>query len=250
MKIDVVLTPHDVKLPKPSATCVVVDVLRASSSIITALQNGCAAIYPITEPPEAFPLADGTDILACGERGGVKIPGYHLGNSPAEFSREAVSGKRLVMCTTNGTRAIRAGAAHGRAFIGCFLNATAVASRLMQVGQDITIICAGRKKSFSIEDTLCAGMIVSELDGEMTDAAVASATIFEAYHDRIGEILQESEHGRFLQRIGFADDIGYCSRVAIFDIVPEVFPSDEPAPHDVVIRSAFDRESFHGGSND
>jgi 2-phosphosulfolactate phosphatase len=250
METDVALTPYDLERREPSGLSVVIDVLRASSTIVTALQNGCEAMYPVSEPSEAFPLADGTAILSCGERKGVKIRGYHIGNSPAEFSKEAVSGKRLVMCTTNGTRAIRAAAGYGRTFIGCFLNAPAVASRLTEVGEDVTIICAGREGSFSIEDALCAGMIISELDGEMTDAAVASATMYEAYQDRIGEVLEESEHGRFLQRIGFADDIVYCSRAGVADIVPEVFPSGKPAPHDLIIRTAPIRETAHGGSND
>lgn len=247
MRIDVFFTPYDAKRRKPSGVCVVVDVLRASSSITTALLNGCAGIYPIEEPSEAFPFADGSEVLACGERKGVKIPGYHLGNSPREFSREVVGGKRLVMCTTNGTRAVRSGAAYRRAFIGCFLNARAVASRLAGQSDDVTILCAGREGGFSIEDALCAGMILSELEGEMTDAAVASAAVSDEYRDRIEEILLESEHGRFLQRIGFGDDISYCARVGTVDVVPEVVQSGKPAPHGLIIKRMIDNVNSQRG---
>jgi len=230
--------------------CVVVDVLRATSSMTTALWNGCTGIYPVIEPSEAFSLADGAEVLACGERNGVRIPGYHLGNSPAEFRMESVGGKRLVMCTTNGTRAVRAAAAYRRIFIGCFLNAPAVASLLAGEGDDVTILCAGREGDFSMEDTLCAGMILSELEGEMSDAAVASVSIFEQYQDRIAEVLLESEHGRFLQRIGFAADIDYCARAAVTDIVPEVLASKEPPPHDLIIKARVDADTFGEGRND
>ncbi len=250
MKLDVAFTPDEVGRRESSGVCVVVDVLRASSSIVTAFWNGCAGIYPVMEPSEAFPLADGREILACGESNGVKIAGYHLGNSPQEFSRETVAGKRLVMCTTNGTKAVRAGGAFRRTFIGCFLNAPAVASGLRKMGEDVIIVCAGREGHFSIEDSLCAGTILSELEGEMSDAAVACATLMEQYQERTAEVLLESQHGRFLQRIGFAEDIAYCSRVGVTEVVPEVFPSEEPAPYELVIKGAADAKNLREGKND
>ncbi len=250
MKIDVAFTPFEIRRRRASGLCVVVDVLRASSSIVTALSNGCAGIYPVSEPSEAFPLADGVKVLACGERNGVRIPDYHLGNSPAEFSRRAVAGKRLVMCTTNGTKAIR-GAEHYRGiFIGCFLNAPAVASRLAREPDDVTIICSGQEGDFSMEDTLCAGMILSDLKGEMSDAAVASVSLFEQYRDRIAEVVLESEHGRFLQRIGFGADIDYCARAGATSIVPEVVASAEPPPRDLFIKATLQADNFGEGRND
>ncbi len=250
MRIDVAFTPRDLESRGPWHTFVIVDVLRASSSIVTAFENGCIAIHPIGEPSDAFPLANGSDILACGERCGVKIQGYDLGNSPAEFNEEAVGGKRLAMCTTNGTTAIRAARDLGRIFIGCFLNAPAVASCLRTAGQDLMIVCAGREGGFSIEDTLCAGAMISGLHGEMTDAALASIAIYDAYQGRIQKTLQDSEHGRFLQRIGFAEDVVYCSRVGTSDIVPRVYSSGQPPPHDLVIRPTVLEESLYGGSDD
>jgi 2-phosphosulfolactate phosphatase len=248
--MDVAFTPSDAGRRKTSGVCVVVDVLRATSSIVTALSNGCGGIYPVRDSSEAFPFSDGTDVLACGERNGVRIPGYHLGNSPAEFSRQAVEGKRLVMCTTNGTRAIRAAAAYRRLFIGSFLNAPAVASRLAREEDDVTILCAGGERKFCIEDTLCAGMILSELEGKMSDAAVASVSLFEQYHDRLAEVLEESEHGRFLERIGFAADIAYCARAGILNIVPEVLRSGEAPPHDLVVQAAVEANTLREKRND
>jgi len=247
MRIDVAFTPDELRRRQASGVCVIVDVLRASSSIATALSNGCTGIYPVKEPSDAFPIADGAGVLACGERGGVKISGYHLGNSPAEFSRQAVRGKRLVLCTTNGTGAIRAATGYYPVFIGCFLNAPAVAARLAREENSMTIVCAGREGSFSIEDTLCAGMILSELEGEMSDAAVAAVSIFEQYQDRVGEVLLESEHGRFLQQIGFAEDVAYCARAGVMDVVPEVCASKEPPPHDLIIKATLDPENLAEG---
>jgi len=250
MVMDVVFIPEEIKGRKASGVCVVVDVLRASSSIVTALANGCPGIHPVAEPSEAFPMANGSDILACGERDGVRIPGYHLGNSPAEFTREAVGGKRLVMCTTNGTRAVRAASGYRRIFIGSFLNAAAVASLLSRLRDDATIICAGQEGIFSIEDALCAGMILSEMKGEMTDAAAASVSIFDRNRDRIGEVLLNSQHGRFLRQIGFAPDVAYCARVGIAEIVPEVSPSGMPPPHDLIIRAKADANDSGKRCND
>jgi 2-phosphosulfolactate phosphatase len=237
MRIDVAFLPEELRVASASGVCVAVDVLRATSSIATAIANGCSGIYPVTEPSQAFPFADGETALACGERKGERISGYHLGNSPSEFTQQAVQGKQLVMCTTNGTRAIRAGASFRRTAIGCLLNAPAVVSALEEESDDVTIVCAGREGHFSIEDTLCAGMILSELDGDMSDAAVAAVSIFHQYQDRVEEILLESEHGRYLQQIGFAKDIEYCARVGIVNCVPEVFVSGKPPPYDLTIKT-------------
>ncbi len=225
----------------------IVDVLRASSSIVTALANGCAGIYPIAELSDAFLFANGVDILACGERNGVRIPGYHLGNSPAEFTKQAVAGKRLVMCTTNGTRAIRAGAGFRRAFVGCFLNAPAVSSLVEKESADVTVICAGREGQFSLEDTLSAGMILSELDGQRSDTAVASAALFKACRERLEQSLLESQHGSFLRQIGFAEDVRYCAATGISNVIPEVFPSGEAVPYDLVIKPV-NRKALAEGS--
>ncbi len=236
MRIHVAFTPDEMDDQARSGACVVVDVLRATSSMVTAMSNGCSGIHPVVEPSQAFPLADGRSVLACGERQGVKIAGYHMGNSPLEFAGQAVEGKRLVMCTTNGTRAIRAAWGFRRMLIGSFLNGPTLAHRLREEGEGITIVCAGREGSFSLEDTLCAGMLLSDVEGEMSDGAVAAATLFEKYQDRLEEVLLESEHGRFLRGIGFEEDVQYCARVGITESVPEVSRSGEAPPYDLFIK--------------
>lgn len=240
MKIDVVFTPSDVEPGRKSGVCVVVDVLRATSSMVTALENGSLGIYPVTETAEALSLANGTDVLACGERNGVRLPGFHLGNSPREFTRQVVAGRRLAMSTTNGTAAIRAAMPFHRTFVGCFLNAPAVSSHLAESGQDVTILCAGREGAFSIEDTLCAGMIISGINGDMTDIARASRVMFEALQHDIERTLAESQHGRFLREIGFAEDISHCARVGTANLIPEVFSTGEAPPRDLIIKRTVD----------
>lgn len=247
MKIDVVFTPSDVKTGSEGGFYVVVDVLRASSSMVTALGNGSLGIYPVMETAEALSLADGMEVLACGERNGVRLSGFHLGNSPREFTRQAVAGRELAMSTTNGTTAIRAAMAFGRTFVGCFLNAPVISSFLAESGQDITILCAGREGAFSIEDTLCAGMIVSRLGEDMTDTARASSATFEALQQDIERMLVESQHGRFLRQIGFGEDITFCARVGSADVIAEVFSTGESPPRDLIIKQVLDPQRLKRG---
>lgn len=238
MKSDVVFTPSGITPADKGGICVVVDILRASSSMVTALENGSSGIYPVTEPAEALSLANGTDVLACGERNGARLPGFHLGNSPREFTRHAVAGRYLAMSTTNGTAAIRAAMRFHRTLVGCFLNAPAISSFLAESGLDVTIVCAGREGLFSIEDTLCAGMIMSAAHGDMSDTARASWAMFEALEDDLERILAESQHGRFLREIGFAEDISFCSRAGTTNVIPEVFPTGEAPPRDLIVKRA------------
>lgn len=238
MKIDVAFTPSGVTPAGKGRLCVVVDILRASSSMVTALENGSSGIYPVMETVEALSLTNGTDVLACGERNGVRLPGFHLGNSPREFTKQAVSGRYLAMSTTNGTAAIRAAMAFHRIFVGCFFNAPAISSFLAESGQDVTIVCAGREGVFSIEDALCAGMIASRLSGDMSDTASACRAMFEALQNDLERILAESQHGRFLREIGFAEDIPFCARLGTTTLIPEVFPTGEAPPRDLIVTRA------------
>jgi 2-phosphosulfolactate phosphatase len=247
MRIDVAYTPADARSLRPSGRCVVVDVLRATSSIVTAAANGCAGVVPVSDPADALSLADGARVLACGERNGVKIPGFHLGNSPREFDRDVVAGSQLVMCTTNGTKAIRAAEDYSEVLVGCMLNAPAVSERLAQGAENVTILCSGREGNFSLEDALCAGLLVSDLDGELSDAAVAAVSLYEACQDRVEEVLLDGEHGRFLQKIGFGDDISYCARIGTTGVIPKVLRSGQDAPYDLIIKAEENSEAFPGG---
>jgi len=210
------LDPADVQ----NRTVVVVDVLRATSTIVEALANGARAIYPTTGTEEAIKLISSLgrdDTLLCGERRGLKIEGYDLGNSPAEFTREKVDGKRIVMNTTNGTQALVAVAGADRVFTGSFMNLSAVAKAVAGT-DDLTVVCAGRGGRFSLDDAVCAGAILARLgtewanDSDTSDAARVALQL--ATHATVdAAFLAETAGGRNLVEIGMEADLELCATV-------------------------------------
>jgi len=175
------------------ATAVVIDVIRATSTMVEALANGARAIYPTVSTEEAIRLANTLgreDTLLCGERKGLKVEGFDLGNSPREYENETVDGKRLVMSTTNGTRAFVAAQGANRALAGSFLNLGAVVDQLRtgDVGE-LVLVCAGKEDHFALDDALCAGLILDELLGgtegdhgaDMNDASRVALALTEQF---------------------------------------------------------------------
>ncbi|MGH7482532.1 MAG: 2-phosphosulfolactate phosphatase, partial [Longimicrobiales bacterium] len=162
MKIHVCLTPAEVAAADVNGAAVaVIDVLRATSTIVEALANGAKAVLPVATPEEATSLLqrlDSEDVLRCGERRGARIEGFDLGNSPQEFTADRVGGKLLAMTTTNGTPALLAAAGARRVVVASFLNLRAVTDAL--AGEErVVLLCAGREGSFALEDGLCAGTL-------------------------------------------------------------------------------------------
>src|SRR5207253_7702905 len=160
-------TPAKVKATDLTGrVAVVIDVLRATSTMIEALANGARTIFPVATIDEAVRLGqnlDRTATLLCGERKSVRIEGFDLGNSPFEFTDDAVAGKALVMSTTNGTRAVLCAADARRALVASLLNLDAVAQAVAEDGDDVAIICAGREQRFALEDAVCAGLIAERV---------------------------------------------------------------------------------------
>ncbi|MBE3588703.1 MAG: 2-phosphosulfolactate phosphatase [Thermoanaerobacteraceae bacterium] len=249
-KIDVVPVAQSIN-PEDLAgrTAVVFDVLRATSTIVTALAHGCRAVAPVVEVQQARQMAavlegEGIPVLLAGERGGRKVDGFPHGNSPLEFPPEVAAGKTLVLTTSNGTRALAAAARGARAvLVGSLLNARAVAGELLRLGQDITLVCAGSEGRFSLEDTLAAGMVVQELvelisgnrpeEGplqllplDLSDLAVTALHLARAYRDNLRAAFDHSRHGRRLAAMGLADDLDWCARLNAFPVVPEVKPGE------------------------
>jgi len=175
MRIDTYFTSGEVDPSALSeAAVVVIDVLRATTTVVEALANGARGIYPTASTEEAVKLAHSLgreDTLLCGERRGEKVEGFDLGNSPREFTREAVEGRRLVMSTTNGTRAFLA-AHEGRRLLACaFTNLSAVASDVKSEPK-LVVICAGREDQFSLDDALCAGRLIRAVTNGVEDEVV------------------------------------------------------------------------------
>lgn len=227
MRIDIALLPTGVnEFDLSDTVCIVLDIFRATTSIVTAFANGCAGITPVLSTEDASIAASQIGpVLLAGERQSITIEGYDLGNSPYEFSQDRVQDQQIVMTTTNGTIAIKAteGACH--TLIGSFLNATAVCQQGKGYGKDILIVCAGTDGLFSLEDALCAGLLVQLLtvDGEplLTDAARGALLMYTQAKDKLVEIGVSSHNGKRLFDLNRMDDVVYCLQTDILDRVPE-----------------------------
>lgn len=209
-------------------TVVVIDVLRACSSMVTALINGAKGIIPVEDMAAASKIAANLDpksVLLCGEKDGRKIDGYQLGNSPMEYSKGVVDGKTLIMNTTNGTKAVARAALARKIVVGCFLNAAAVVAELEKVDGDIIIICAGWKSRLSLEDMLCAGHIIDRLCGgvlpdDASDGSKLAHVLYQKYASDIEAAVSQSNHANRLKDIAHPNDISYCSQLDRITIVP------------------------------
>lgn len=231
MKIDVILCPVTVdELYFTNKTTVVIDVLRASSVITTALQNGAKEIIPVANVEFAVKISGGMfggQTLLGGERNTKKIEGFALGNSPLEYTPEIVNGKSIVLFTTNGTKAIVKAKFSENLFICSFLNLSAVAKHLIELNKDFEIICSGRANHFSLEDTICAGKLISEIneactDIVLSDSAKASLILCQSFSKDILEVFKNSEHGKILMSNGFEEDLIFCSRINSSDVLPKL----------------------------
>lgn len=219
-----VLSEDDVK----DRTVVVIDVLRACSTIATALNNGARSVVPVADMAQAGKIASNLDqqsYLLGGERDGENIEGYHLGNSPLEYSEKRVSGRTIILNTTNGTVAIAGARAADHLLIGTFLNAGRVVDFVREAGKDVTIICAGWRNRVSLEDTLCAGLMLYRIwDGKEPAAVSDTAHIaFTQYaHDRgdLNQALNRCNHAQWLTRRGYGDDVEYCFQLDALPVLP------------------------------
>lgn len=229
MKVNVLFSPIAAdELYFTGKTSVVIDVLRASSTIITALANGAKEIVPVGTIEFAVKVSGGMfggQTLLGGERNTKKIEGFALGNSPLEYEEKVVNGKSIVFYTTNGTKALTKAKFSENLLVCSFLNLSAVAKHLVSLKKNVEIICAGRNNFFSLEDTVCAGKLVSEIisingDVEINDSVSAALALNDKYGKDILKMLRESDHGKILLDNGFEDDIKYCSQLNVYDIIP------------------------------
>lgn len=206
-------------------TAVVIDVLRATSVITTALANGAKSVFAAGSIDEAWAehRRNTCESLVCGEKDAVKIDGFHLGNSPLEYTSENVDGKPLVLLTSNGTQAIRACVKAGRILILSFLNLEAVSRVLRRTNDRVVIVCSGTNGNFSLDDVLCAGMLINRIaaeDSQLCDLSQA-LTAYSAWEKRPPEeALDHCFHVNYLRNKGFGADVSFCLRTDIFTIVP------------------------------
>lgn len=229
MKIDLAFTPFELeKKDLAGKAVVVIDSLRATSTMVTAFENGCAGFIPVAAIEEARELAaalNDPNVLLGGERGARALEGFQVGNSPRDYSPEKVRGKVVIMTTTNGTRALVAARKAGEVFIGAFLNLTAVCRRLMESGRDVIIACSGEKNLFCLEDFVCGGAIIACLNGDgnplvLTDSARAARILYDHFSADICAMLEGSEWGQYLDGVGLGEDVRICGRIDSSGLVP------------------------------
>lgn len=209
----------------PAPTGIVVDVLRATSTIVQALESGYERVYCCAEVEEAFALRDelGGAVLA-GERGGNPLPGFDLGNSPLEFLKPRA--EVVVLTTTNGTRAIVGAAANcDTVLVGSLLNLQAVAAAARGLGRDVEIVCAGLRGGYCEDDAYCAGRIAALLGGEPTDAAERAlelAASFRSADEALHSIRRSDETVA-------KDDLAWCAQESVASVVPRLASVHGPA---------------------
>ncbi|MDE6482597.1 MAG: 2-phosphosulfolactate phosphatase [Rikenellaceae bacterium] len=233
MKIDACISAADVTPERVlHKNCVVIDVFRATSVIITALNAGAERVIPAVTVEEAFRMHKslaqrGHAALLGGERHAVKVEGFDKGNSPLSYTIPEVRGATIVFTTTNGTRAIDNARAARRIYIGALINAEAVSRRLLADGRDAVLVCSGRENNYTLEDALCAGMIArTMLDADpsifLTDIARTMTDIYGLYASDLRKGLVNCQHYNHIMSIGLQDDVEYCLRRNICDTVPYV----------------------------
>lgn len=197
---------------------VVIDVMRATSTVVQALSSGYRRVLCCAEIDDAWALKDelGDAAITGGEREAQRIEGFDAGASPREFREPRA--ETLILSTTNGTRAIVSAAAGcGEVVLGSLLNLDAVAALVRERGEDVVLLCAGYKDAFAIDDAYCAGRIVALLGAERSDAAVAAQAIAERYPDPVDGI-----NARTYGPPGLEEDIAWVSQENVLDIVPRL----------------------------
>ncbi len=229
MKINVLFSPLIVdELHFTGKTTVVVDVLRATSTIVEALSNGAKEVIPVNTFEFALKASGsifGGQTILGGEKNTKKIESFNLGNSPLEYTKEVVSGKSIILFTTNGSKAIVKAKFSAHLIICAFTNLITVAKYLVELGNDFEILCAGRAGGFSMEDTICAGKLISEIESlgvkpDLSDSARAGKFLSKFLGKSTRKMLLDSEHGKLLVENDFTADIDYCSNIGTKDLLP------------------------------
>jgi 2-phosphosulfolactate phosphatase len=199
-----------------ASACVVIDVVRATSTIVTALAHGASGVQPVAEVADAFALKEqNPGALLAGERGGQALPGFDLGNSPEDFTTRRVRRRPLILTTTNGTQALDACRGARAVVTASLLNLEAVAARLREIGPPWIVVCAGHDGEFGVDDALVAGALAEALDREH-----ALVSLYRSVRRELTETLLGSAAGRELLKVGLEKDVPFCAKLNLFSIVP------------------------------
>lgn len=229
MTIDVVISADDIKNDViKGKTVIVIDMLRATSVITTAVANGCSKVIPVLTIEEAVDIAQDNkdEYILGGERKALKIEGFDCSNSPLEYTKDVVKNKTIVITTSNGTRAIKGCEDAKNILIGAMINAKAVAKKAMELNNDVVLVNAGTYGQFSMDDFICSGYMIdcmismSDYKIGLSDIATTAHYIYENNKDIIGFVKNASHYKRIMD-LKLYDDLDYCCKKDVIDVVPE-----------------------------
>ncbi|HEX3232593.1 MAG TPA: 2-phosphosulfolactate phosphatase [Gemmatimonadales bacterium] len=233
MRLDVLFTPVGlIPAEVQGRTVFVLDILRATTAMCAALTRGAKAMIPVASTEEALRLAQtigSADVLLAGEKNCVRIPGFHLGNSPLEMTESAVRGKTIIITTTNGTKALLACQGAAAVYPACAANLSLAAEKAREALErdgDLLVVCAGRDGAFSLDDAYCAGRLVAAVLGDrrprrwLSDAGIASLDLVRRYGDNWERPLAYSRAGRELIKLGFRDDVVDAAHLDAYPVLP------------------------------
>jgi 2-phosphosulfolactate phosphatase len=199
-----------------TSACVVIDVIRATSTIVTALAHGASGVLPVVSVDDAFALkTQNPETLLAGERGGQALPGFDLGNSPEDFTPERVRGRSIILTTTNGTQALAACQGARAVVVASLLNLEAVAAHLREIGPPWIIVCAGCEGEFGVDDAVVAGALAGALGQEHP-----MVSLYRSVRRDLTETLLGSAAGRELLKVGLEKDVPFCAQLDLFSIAP------------------------------
>ncbi|HEY9559779.1 MAG TPA: 2-phosphosulfolactate phosphatase [Anseongella sp.] len=222
-RLEVCFTPALLPLYEiDDSIVVIIDIFRASSSICYGIDNGASGIIPVATVEECREYGEG-DFLLAAEREGQVVEGFDFGNSPFSYTAEKVSGRQIVLTTTNGTQALHQSLRANKIVVGSFLNISALCNWLHQQQQSVLLLCAGWKGMFNLEDTLFAGAVVNRLRQDITnvdDAGIAAEELFLMAGGNLREFLRKSSHSIRLEKLNIEEDICFCLQSDICNSIP------------------------------
>jgi 2-phosphosulfolactate phosphatase len=238
VKVDVYFTPSELVLPegRDSAVIIGVDVLRASTSICSALSAGAKEVIPVGSLEDALKIysnLDKSNVLLCGEKNSVKIDGFHLGNSPLDYIPELVSGKTLILYTTNGSALFSKLLDYQYFFVGSFVNLSALLNKATELISNsncerLILACAGQDNKFALEDTVFCGCFIERLEKvvggmdnlKLNDGALASYDLFVLHKDNFSDYVKSAEHSKVLIDLGFEKDVDFALKIDALSVIP------------------------------
>lgn len=230
--LDVCLSPlHYATSARNNSIVILIDVIRAGASILSALANGCPRIMPLAGEEETRSMVT-QGYLTAGERGGNQIAGFHFGNSPETFTADAIGGKPIAFTTTNGTQALNLIQKHNHEhnlecsiIIGSFLNINALLFHLQKEGKDIVLVCSGWENAINMEDTIFAGLVASEMEKHcwmfVSESVTIAKYMYLSAKDNMRDFILKSSP-RLRTKLSFlSNDIDFCLRKDVYQIIPQ-----------------------------